>query len=133
VAVGHGRIFWGSFGDSRLYVAGEGLRRQINRTDSSFLGRSEEPDAGALATHMVCGELREASTMKKPFRLLLSTDGVPQSRGPAMPEWKAEEICRILAEAPDVSSASANLVAAALHRGGNDNICAIVAELKPFS
>lgn len=127
LAAGWGRLFWGSFGDSRLYVAAQSGRRQVNRTSPDYLCGAAR-SAEILSREMICGDLRSIRTGPHgPGRLMLCTDGVPLSAAPHdRNEWNPQAIGEILSIAPDASAAAANLAAAALRRGGADNICAIV-------
>lgn len=127
IALGWGRLFWGSVGDSRLYASGSAARRQVNRTSPHFLaGRGD--DEGQAPGRLVCGELRGFVGAKTTSRLALATDGLPLSRGLSSPELDPGEICRLLAAATDVTTAANDLVDAAMVRGGDDNVCLIVIE-----
>ena len=126
LAIGWGRVFWGSFGDSRLYA--EPRSEQINPADGNYLGGTAR-SVSILAGAMSWGELEGSIAQDRRCRLMLCTDGVPESGGIAAEEWDPQAICSILAAASDVTSAAANLAKAALDRGGSDNLCAIVLDL----
>jgi serine/threonine protein phosphatase PrpC len=130
VAVGWGRTFWGSYGDSRIYVSSEFEKRQMNLTASDFLRSGREED-DSLERLLECGEFVPAaagSAAARPPRLMIATDGLPGCRGTASEEWSAEAIGLMMAGAGDVEQAASSCVNEALLRGGADNVCAIVIE-----
>lgn len=127
------RVAWA--GDSRAYLFGGALHRITrdhsvvqelvdmgalterearNHPDRSLITRAMGmPEAEEMPVDLTQGRLRPAEM------LLLCTDGLTE-------EVEEPEIERILTEAPDVASAAARLVEAALDAGGRDNVTVVL-------
>ena len=130
VAIGWGRTFWGSYGDSRIYVSSERENRQINLTTSDFL-RSGRGTIDSLDSLLECGEFlpgAAGSESVRLARLMIATDGLPGCRGITSEEWSAEAIGLMMGSASDVERAASACVNEALLRGGADNVCVIAIE-----
>ncbi len=122
-----GRVLWGSVGDARLYAGGAGSFREITSPRSEYLGPSARARE-ALEPLVQTGLLTAGDLGSGAPRLLLTTDGIPESRGTGGDDWSPGPIGALISPPLAVRAALGGLVEQALTRGGADNVCAILFE-----
>ena len=131
-----GRLSVGYVGDSRLYLRGADVLRQLTRDDSWILAVLDQnpaidpevirqhPMRNALTNVVGAGTGTEVHVLEEMLTggelLLLSTDGV---HGVLDNSW----IDRLLMETDDLREMAAGLVTAAISGGSRDNCTAVVA------
>lgn len=133
----HGTLIVGNVGDSRAYLLVEGALRQITTDDNmaqelvakgvlTLAAARDHPGQFVLTKALGLGERTApratiCAVEHAQGRLLLCTDGLSG-------ELADSRIAALLAEGTPEAAAN-DLIAAALGRGGNDNVTVIVVDL----